>query len=114
MCIEATERIRSIQVTRWILFNHDIYSTPHGRSTELGWNHTFIYFNAVNHVDGYIVDVDEIGIIVHRYFVYKESNTLAFQAANRDTRGTAYCSLRTNGYAYGLSQNIFYAIYCTL
>ena len=96
MCIEATERIRSIQVTRWILFNHDIYSTPHGRSTELGWNHTFIYFNAVNHVDGYIVDVDEIGIIDHRYF------------------GTAYCSLRTNGYAYGLSQNIFYAIYCTL
>ena len=100
-------------MVRILLYDY-VYRTAHGRSSELGGNHAFVYLDAVNHINGNVVKVQEIGLVGHRGLINEESYALAFQTANGQSLGASQTACGSDCYAYGLGKYALDITYSTL
>lgn len=66
--------------------------------------------DAVDHFDRNIIDVDKIGIVVHRIPVNEKPDAFAFQSAHRYARGTARSTRGTHGDSGSFCQNVLYIV----
>ena len=108
--IETAVRIVHVQIFRRILFDDNIDRTTYGRTSELGRDNSFVYLDAVDHFDRNIIDVDKIGIVVHRIPVNEKPDAFAFQSAHRYARGTARSTRGTHGDSGSFCQNVLYIV----
>ena len=90
--VETTVRIVHVQILGRILLDDNIYRSTHGGTPEFGRNNSFVYLNAIDHFHRNIIDVDKIGIVIHRLSVNEKPNAFSFQPSYGNTRSTAHSS----------------------
>ena len=77
MCVKTFDTVTGIEVFRRILSDDNIYGSPHRRAAKPGRYHSFVDFDSVDHVYRYVIDIDEVWIVIHRATVYEKADAFS-------------------------------------
>ena len=88
-----------------IFLQDDVHGTAHRRTAELGRDHALVDLDPVDHVHRDVVEVQEIGLVVHGGVVQEEADPLPFQAAHGQPGRAADAAGGADGHAHRLGQD---------